>query len=209
MNSEEFFNRFAPIINQYKIPLIIGFFGLAFIAYGLISSSMNNQKEDILIDASDQRLATDVEKYQLVVDIEGAVINPGVYRLKRDARIQDALIAAGGMSFEADRNKIAKSINLASKVVDGAKIYIPSRSEVSLRETDQAVAGDSTLNDVEGFININTASENELDSLQGVGPVTASKIINNRPYSTIEELVSKKVVSQSVFGKIKDKIAVY
>ena len=60
-----------------------------------------------------------------------------------------------------------------------------------------------------GLININSASESELDTLTGVGPVTIGKIIDNRPYNTLEELVSKKAVSKSVFEKIKDSISLY
>ena len=60
-----------------------------------------------------------------------------------------------------------------------------------------------------GLIDINAASESELDTLSGIGPVTAGKIIDNRPYGSLEELVSKKAVSSSVFEKIKDHISVY
>jgi competence protein ComEA len=59
-----------------------------------------------------------------------------------------------------------------------------------------------------GLVDVNNASESELDSLPGVGPVTAAKIIENRPYQTIDELVVKKAVGDSLFGKIKDKITV-
>ena len=59
------------------------------------------------------------------------------------------------------------------------------------------------------MVNINTASETELDALPGVGPVTAQKIISNRPYQKIDDLVSKKAVGASVFSKIKDQISIY
>lgn len=213
MDFENLLERFAPFIRQYKIPLLIGLVGLGFIVFGLISTSQSKQeKADILAEGVSSQQVLDSEENKIAVDVEGAVINPGVYRLKKSAIIQDALIAAGGMSGTADREKVAKSINLASKVVDGGKIYIPSVGETPLRPFDSAqgsagqeVAGDSTS----GLININTATENELDSLSGVGPVTAGKIINNRPYGSIEELLSKKAVSRSVFEKIKDKISVY
>ena len=96
---------------------------------------------------------------------------------------------------------------MATKLADGAKIFIPSVGE--------AVNGGSALNSssegiiVGALININTSSQSQLESLPGIGPVTAQKIIAGRPYGSIEELLSKKIVGSKVFGQIKDKIAVY
>lgn len=202
MDFEQVKERLAPFLKQYKIPLIIGFVGLAFIVFGLISANLNNnQKTDDLTKTVDK---SESEEKKITVDVEGAVTNPGVYKLKQDARIQDALIAAGGMSGDADREKVAKSINLASKILDGGKIYIPTVGEISINQdsSSQDVAGES----ISGLINVNTATESELDSLYGIGAVTAAKIIDNRPYYDIQELVAKKVISQRVFSKIKDKI---
>ena len=68
-----------------------------------------------------------------------------------------------------------------------------------------SVAGAST----QAQVNINTASQSDLESLPGIGPVTASKIISDRPYQIVEDLVNKKAVSKAVFEKIKDQIVVY
>jgi competence protein ComEA len=142
----------------------------------------------------------------IVVDIEGAVTKPGVYTLPADARVQDSLIAAGGLSSDADRKGIAKLFNMAAKLTDGGKLYFPFVGEsvqtASVGTTGQ-VAGAST-----SIVNLNTASEAELDGLPGIGQVTAQKIITNRPYQTVDELTSKKVVTASVFAKIKDLVSV-
>ena len=129
------------------------------------------------------------------------MINPGVYELEGGKRINDALVAAGGLAAGADREWVEKNINRSSLLIDGQKIYIPRQQQKQLG--GQAAEVKSNL------ININTASESQLDTLSGIGPVTAGKIINNRPYSQIEELTSKKVVSQKVFDQIKDKITAY
>jgi len=130
------------------------------------------------------------------VHVDGAVKSPGVYKLSADSRVKDVVAAAGGLASEADEAKI----NLAAKVADGQKLHIASQSE-AVSNAQQATSSESNL------ININTASEAELDKLPGIGPVTSAKIISLRPYLRIEELLSKKAVSSSVYGKIKDLVS--
>jgi competence protein ComEA len=136
--------------------------------------------------------------------------NPGV-TVQTGSRVGDVLEMAGGLRKDADSNYVAQSINKAMKVVDGMKIYIPSVAETSYINIKLP---SSTVNDVAQSINtsnnsgisINMASKDQLETLTGVGPVTAQKIIDNRPYQTLEELISKKAVGQSVFEKIKQQI---
>lgn len=139
---------------------------------------------------------------KIVVDISGAVVEPGVYDLPSNSRIRDAVLVAGGLTDEADRARI----NLAAKIIDGQKIYILAEGEEMKGTTSFTSTTGITVSDL---ININTASESELDKLPGVGPVTVGKIIASRPYSAPEDLKTKKVVSASVFEKIKDLITVY
>lgn len=217
MNLSNLQEKFAP----FWIPIVLGVIGLGFLSYGLIGSvSHKVDIPDILSDGSstvaDSEVAGIKEKGpEITIDVEGAVLKPGVYKLSKDARIQDALIAAGGLSEKADRDKVAKGLNLATKVVDGGKIYIPLLGDTALIlsgnassvQTTSLTTGQDQTNST-GLININTASSTQLDSLPGIGPVTSAKIISNRPYANIEELTSKKAVSVSVFEKIKDKITV-
>ena len=143
------------------------------------------------------------------VDVEGAVMTPGVYELVKDSRVQAALSAAGGLSAKADRGWVGKNVNLAGKLIDGAKVYIPTTEEtvegVAVNDGGKQEAGTLGAQPV----NINSATAAELDTLPGVGPATAGKIIGNRPYQAVEELVSKKVVSQRVFEGLREGISVY
>lgn len=186
------------------LPIAFGIFGLIFFAYGLMQILGQNSSSDDQIEFTTQAQNENRENNsdtvkKIVVDVQGAVLTPGVYSLENDARIQDALIQAGGLTEKANRAFIAKSINLAAKVTDGQKIYIPFEGE----QTAGVGIDSSVLN---SLININTGSQNDLESLPGIGPVTAEKIMSLRPYSSVEDLVNKKAVSQAIFEKIKDLI---
>lgn len=133
------------------------------------------------------------------VDIEGAVEQPGIYEMTNDSRIQDVLITAGGMTPKANRTYVSQNINLAQKVYDGLKIYIP--------EINGNLTNPSNLSNLSNLVNINTGTSSQLDTLPGVGEATATKIINGRPYQNISQLVEMHIVSQSVFTKIKDLIS--
>jgi competence protein ComEA len=204
--------KYLPILRKHWLPISLGALGLIFLSTGLMSLVGSNKGDDqIVFESAGHNSASgsaeDQEK-QITVDIEGAVVKPGVYDLPFDSRVQDALIAAGGMSDKADRERVSKGLNLAAKLSDGGKIYIPFIGDSTI-SPGTGGGGDTVLGANSSLININTASASVLDKLQGVGPVTAEKIISNRPYSAIEELVSKKVVGQKVFEGIKDKISIY
>jgi len=140
---------------------------------------------------------------EIWVDVQGGVVRPGVYSLREGDRVKDALIAAGGLGGEADREAVAKYINLAEKIKDGTKLYIPVLGEGEQKsQEDGQVQGLSS-----GRVNINTATVSELDQLWGVGEARAQTIIEGRPYQTIEEV--KKVLPSNVFEQIKDEITVY
>ncbi len=145
----------------------------------------------------------------MYVDISGAVEKPGLYEIKEGSRLQNLLEKANGLSKKADRIFFAQHFNLAKVVVDQEKIYIPSVQEVEEAQYDNLPI-ERTGAMVEGatasLININAASEKELDMLPGVGPVTAQKMIEARPYGSLEDLLAKKIVSERVYGLIQDKI---
>ncbi len=142
---------------------------------------------------------------EIVVDVAGAVEKPGVYKLPQGSRIGDALVAAGGLSENADREWVAKTLNLASEVKDGGKVYIPVKN--TERETpSQSIGKGVTLGST---VNINTASVGELDALAGIGEVRAQAIVENRPYSSTEQIVAKAKVPESVYETIKDSLSIY
>lgn len=205
MDLQNIQEKYRLLPKKHLLPLILGFFGLILIGYGLISSLGSKSASDIKFESAELLATESAKTSTIAVDIEGGVMRPGVYKVLANSRVQDALIAAGGLSASADRAWVAKNLNLALKVTDGVKIYIPLLGE-SLGSSSNMAGGSGQI--ISGDqININTASESQLDSLPGIGPVTAQKIISGRPYLSVDELLSKKVLSSSVFGKIKDRIS--
>lgn len=212
----EIFEKAAEIIKniprQYYLPIGIGCIGLILFVYGAgiavshVGSRENSSNSDFSQPQITQNPTKNTSRTSIKVDVEGAVVNPGVYTLPTDARIQNALIVAGGLSSQADRAWVEQHVNLALKVIDGSKIYIPRIGEVASAGSsiDTTVLGTSSNQQID----INSASESDLDSLPGIGPATVSKIISGRPYGSIQELVDKKVVGQKEFDKIKDLIVV-
>ena len=110
----------------------------------------------------------------------------------------------------ADKNWIAKNINQAQKLIDGVKIYIPQKTETNQELTqNNSLNALKTSSNLTQLININTATAMVLDQLPGIGEVTTQKIVDHRPYKSIDELLNNKVVNKSVFEKIKDKITAF
>ena len=135
------------------------------------------------------------------VDVAGAVSKPGVYELAGNARYKDAIVAAGGVTGDADRDYLSRVVNMAARIEDGEKIYVPlTSSSTQLSE----VKGE-----VSSLININVASESVLDGLPGIGPVRAGEIVKNRPYKVVEELLTKGVIPKAVYDEISSKLTVY
>lgn len=211
----DFKENVMPFLKEHALALTFGLIGLLCLGYGFISLSHPQQTQDTQFQQL-QNPSTSLKaplspvKKQITIDVEGAVEKPGVYKVSADARIQDALIAAGGLSQNADRHQVAQNLNLAAPLTDGSKLYIPAVGEQMTSPGDTSSNSSGTVQGASsGPININQASEEELDSLPGIGPVTAQKIISNRPYQNVEDLVNKKAVGASEFSKIKDQVSVY
>ncbi len=196
---------FLELCKKHWLPLSLGILGLIFLVYGLIGLFKANFSADQIKFETNSTKDSSLSKNLIYIDIEGEVLRPGVYKLKQGSIVQDVFVASGGLTASADREWVAKNINLALKLSEGQKIYIPKAGE------DGATMSTSVLSSTSnsGLININSATEKELDSLPGVGPVTAAKIINARPYEAIEDLETKNIVSSKVYSQIKDKIVVW
>lgn len=189
---------------RYKTPIILSGAGIFLLLVGLRIYFSRTQAQVEFIEQAASSTASAKIKADFKVEASGAVVKPGVYTVKPDSRVQDLLVLAGGLSVLADRDWVAKNINLAAKLTDGGKIYIPTQGEVKTNVFSQTVsAGSSTKT-----VNINTATQTEIEALPGVGPVTAQKIISSRPYGAIEEVLSKKAVNKGIFDKIKDQVSV-
>ncbi|HUD04409.1 MAG TPA: ComEA family DNA-binding protein [Patescibacteria group bacterium] len=208
MDFEAILAQWLPLLKKYWLPIALCFCGLIFFAYGLTALLGSFSKpQDLSFRSGTTENSTSSAKLQntIQVDIEGAVAAPGVYKLAANSIIKDVLVSSRGLSADADRAWVEKNLNLAAKLYDGTKVYIPKIGETAqITSSDgQNSIGSQTL------ININTASSDSLDSLPGVGPATVARIVNGRPYSNINELLDKKAVSSKVFDEIKDKISVY
>ncbi|MBI2031754.1 MAG: helix-hairpin-helix domain-containing protein [Candidatus Levybacteria bacterium] len=208
MERQEIIDKYSSFFKKNWIAVVPGIIGLILLGYGLIGLlTSSNDPNDISFTKRGEAETSQLEnnnKREIMVDVEGAVLSPGVYNLSQNARIKDALIAAGGLSGSADRDWIAKNLNLAAKLSDAAKLYIPFKGEAGIQSYNSG-----GINLISSSININSASMKELDSLSGIGPVTAQKIIDGRPYQAVDELISKKIIGNSVFEKIKDRITAY
>ena len=141
----------------------------------------------------------------LVVDVEGAVRMPGVHRVPAGARLGDAIAAAGGYGPRVDAAAVAATLNLAEPLVDGSKVHVPVLGE-SPSVPSQTSSPPSSGTGGSALIDLNHADQAALESLPGVGPVTAGKIIAAResaPFATVDELVSRDVVGPSTLEKLR------
>jgi competence protein ComEA len=158
-------------------------------------------------------------KAPIAVHVIGAVPRPGLYEFAEGARIQDAIDAAGGMLSAANMD----AINLAALLTDGQQLDIPYKSgsepaeDTSALELPGATTSEESNNSVVtgssgDLININTASLEELDTLPGIGPTIAQRIIDyreqNGAFSTIEEIMDVSGIGPATFDNIKDLITV-
>lgn len=213
INTQKLINYFS----LYKLPIILICIGLVFLIAGFIYIFKLENASPEVIFSSESTSSAILKSTKLWIDIEGEVINPGVYEMSEGDRISDALVIAGGLSADADRDWVAKNLNRAAKLTDGGKIYIPSLKiinegnfQLPITNYQNNLSNPSNLLGVStGKVNINTATEKEIENLPGVGPVTAGKIISSRPYQSIDELKTKKAVGNALFEKIKELIVLY
>jgi competence protein ComEA len=149
--------------------------------------------------------STDHPESELVIDVEGGVRQPGIQRLPAGSRVADAIAAAGGYDESADLALAARTLNLAAVLDDGEQVYVPRTGDASGGSTTGGGAAGT------GLVNLNTASESELDALPGIGPVTVGKIVaarSEQPFGSLDELVSRKVLTASQLDKIRDLVVV-
>lgn len=207
-------------INNKLIFMIIIVCG---IAYGIVSYFVKNRNSENIESISEEieinnqfenNTISNNNIEKLVIHITGAVCNEGIYELEENSRIADAIKLAGGLKEDAD----LKQINLAYLLEDGMKINIPSKNdktqENTISEENYITKDNSNLlqNKKDTKININTATQTELETLPGIGPSIALKIVNYRKekgkFIKIEDIKNVSGIGDSKFNKIKDFIKI-
>ena len=166
-----------------------------------------------------ENLETEVEQQgAIIVHITGEVKNWGVIELPQGSRVIDAVNKAGGFTETADTTKV----NLAYELSDGVKIYIPSKTEMQSSYVEEYITEDSGDNVITEenkmkerknlLVNINSATQTELETLPGIGPSTALKIISYREengnFSSIEDIKNVQGIGENKFENIKELICI-
>lgn len=194
-------DRVNEMLNQYRLPIGLLLVGGVLLIGGVFSSNLIQKPNKAPQSFPKESLVSESQLYGIKVDVAGAVNSPGVFSLNKESRVEDAIKIAGGFSDKASKEYVSKSLNLSQKISDGLKIYIPFKGEQGYPGdigNKGIVAGVSA----QGKVGINSATQVSIESLPGIGAVTAKKIIDNRPYGSLGELLSKKVVSKAVYSKI-------
>lgn len=217
-------SRVAALVRQRPRLLVVGLLVLCLVvAAAVLGVRAASAGQQTLIERSgadvsgadvpdqEEAKAAAAEAETIVVDVAGAVVNPGVYELTDGARVSDAIEAAGGLSEDAD----VSILNRASKVSDGMKITVPTQGERASSAGDgdtRTAASSQSAAQASGLVNINTATADELQALSGVGPSTAQAIVDDREknglFASAEDLMRVSGIGEKKFAKIKDSICV-
>lgn len=207
-------------LKQKKIILIIVLIIVLIIYYYFSTKDSTDEIDSQNLEITNTENIEEKEEEKIVVHITGAVNKEGIVELETGARIADAIEKAGGSKENAD----IKNINLATILEDGMKIHIPTIEETNTNkdkttennENSQTITetidNASDTKKTQGKVNINTANIEELDTLPGIGPSTASKIISyrqeNGKFKNIEELKEVSGIGEAKYEKIKDLITI-
>jgi competence protein ComEA len=182
----------------FVVGLVVSGFGL----FQLFSNDVSASTEDV--SNYSQICTKDPEFGRLTVDIGGAVKSPGVYELEVGSRVNDLIGISGGFSSGVDKYYINKVLNLSQRLNDGEKFYIPTLEESLVSKEEKVNLGSSIST---SFISINSASSDQLTSLSGIGEKRSQDIIDQRPYDSLNQLVEKGVITESIFENIKNDIS--
>ncbi|HEL2552450.1 TPA: helix-hairpin-helix domain-containing protein [Streptococcus suis] len=166
------------------------------------TSSSQEQVEEVSTEVSE-------EPSQLVIDVKGAVVKPGLYTLEADARVNDAVEAAGGLTSQAD----PKSINLAQKLSDEAVVYVASKDEnISVVASTTASSAMSQEEKSTSLVNLNTATEADLQTISGIGAKRAADIIAYREanggFKSVDDLNNVSGIGDKTMESIRPYVTV-
>jgi competence protein ComEA len=196
----------VPAHSPLVLALVVGLLGAAVCAALVLATSAGSARDVAISPAPAATATADATAALVVVDVGGGVRRPGVYRLETGTRVADAIVAAGGFGPTVDAAAVNATLNLAALIEDGEKIAVPERG-AGAAEAQSSAASRTTR---PGRIDLNTATQAELESLPGIGPVTAQKIIEARreaPFRSLDELTARKVLGASTLEKIRDLVS--
>ena len=204
---------------QKFIIIIIATFMIVFVGYYIINKTntaeyIELETEEVeIVETENTNNEVIIEEQNIIIHVTGAVKKEGVVKVKKDSRISDVIEAAGGITEEADLSKI----NLAYIVKDAQKIYVPSINDEENLENITEEAGENVIDEDNIIsknqkVNINTAYQTELETLSGIGPSTALKIINyrneNGHFEKIEDIKNVPGIGDAKYESLKDGICV-
>ncbi|BAK44599.1 helix-hairpin-helix domain-containing protein [Eggerthella sp. YY7918] len=199
--------RWPVLVGVTALALLVLVFAGKLVLDAISSESFAIERTDEAVQASSQEEASAAEAprepARIFVHVGGAVANPGVQELEEGSRVQNAVEAAGGFSEEAAPD----ALNLARVLTDGEQVVVPTREEAAA-----PVASDISATGGTSRVNINTASTEELDTLPGIGPSTAEKIVADReangPFATIEDLKRVSGIGDKKYANLSERICV-
>ncbi|MBF0786757.1 MULTISPECIES: helix-hairpin-helix domain-containing protein [unclassified Streptococcus] len=176
--------KWIPFLRHYQLLVVVAVGGLVmtvtFFLIAPIRPSGELGRVEELVSSSEQVMEMPISKQSiesLMVDVKGAVKKPGIYHLSVGSRVHDAVEAAGGLTEAAD----SKSINLAQKLSDEGVIYVATKEEaISVVPTTRTAQTSSDKGVKEGLVNLNTATEADLQTIAGIGTKRATDIIAYR-----------------------------
>lgn len=211
------------IIISIIIIFIIGIYYLFIRENDYLESSLSVNMLNTNEEKKENEITDTEDKEKIIIYVAGAVKNEGIYELDENSRIADSIEKAGGLTEDAN----ISNINLAYVLEDGMKVYIPKNSEKNeiKDDTNIYVSKESENTDINtstkiskntstknNKININTATQTELETLPGIGPSTAIKIINyrkeNGKFTNIEDIKKVSGIGDSKYAQIKDLIKI-
>lgn len=189
--------------------IIIGLIGIIIISIIIYYMTQKIGNDEIIIENTESIEEEEVIEEKIAIHMTGCVKNPGIIELEDGARMDDAIQLAGGLTEDADLT----NVNLAYKVEDGQKIYIPSIHDIEekeiIQENQEEIFGEENET---GKVNINTAKQTELETLPGIGPTIALRIIEyreeNGKFTNIEELKEVEGIGEAKWEQIKDFIEI-
>lgn len=196
-------------LKRWKIePIYVAFFSVVLLVAGFVLIGyFYSQKTETDFASLETMVEThpiemEEETRQIVIDIKGAVKNPGVYEMEEGSRMYEAIERAGGFLEEADESRI----NLAQLLHDEMMVYIPFQGEAEAVLSDEALAS-------EGKIPLNRADQAMLEKLPGIGPAKAEAIIAYREehgdFKDVNELLNVSGIGPKTFEKLKEHVTLY